>query len=297
MPKKVLCTGLGYIGFQVCKEFLGKDYQVTVIDNQIFPDRIKWCQKYGIKFYKRDLFELRDLLQDVEILIHTAGITLVPNRIEDDNPEINSQIHKVGTLGTREIIKNTNPKTKLIFLSTHVLYENLQGQNDDITESVEPCPLLAYSTSKFASENDLYCSNSDFVILRLGSVFGYNKAIRWKIVTNLFPLKAALGEKIKVMGAKVPKPVVGISDVAKVIKFLAESNYSREIFHILSEHKTIGEMAEICRKFAPNLEIEYSNEIMSQGYTLSNNKILNTGFKFTQSLEEEMLKMYSFWKT
>lgn len=295
MRKKVLITGLGYISFDLCSILNSQEYDITVIDNQYFPDRIAACARKGIKFIKRDIFDIEDLLKDAEIVVHSAGLTLVPQKISDESPQIRSEIHRVGTLATRDLIKNVNPKAKVIFLSSHVCYENLENVQD-VTEDIEPFPTLAYPKSKRDSEIDLFNSDLDFIVLRLGSVFGYNNAIRWRIVTNLFPLKAALGEKITVMGAKVVKPIAGVFDVANCIKFFFKSKLSREIYHICSEHKTVEELALICKKFAPNLEIEYSNqEVLNNGYTLSNQKILDTGFTFQQDIETEIGKMVKLW--
>ncbi|SRR3990167_1527462 len=290
MRKKILITGLGYISTELCKLYPSSDYEVTVIDNQIFPDRIFFCAQQGIKFIKRDIFDLKDLLQDVDTLIHTSGITLVPQRLEDENEEISEAIYNIGTLGTREIIKNINPKAKLVFLSSHVLYEgNINLTN--INEEVEPKPILSYPKSKYQSELDLYNSDLDFVVLRLGSVYGYNQAIRYRIVTNLFPLKTALGEKITVTGSNVLKPIVGVSDVAECIKFLGESNYSGETYHVISDHRTVKELAEICKEFVPNINIDYSNDKLGSSYSLDNGKVLSTGFKFKQNIRTEIFDM------
>lgn len=295
MRKKVLITGLGYISFDLCSILNPQEYNVTVIDNKYFPDRIAACAQQGIKFIKRDLFDIKDLVQDVDIVVHTAGLTLIPQRIQDETEQIRNEIHRVGTLATRELIKNVNPKAKVLFLSSHVCHENLENVQN-VTEDIEPFPTLAYPKSKRDSEIDLFNSDLDFIILRLGSVFGYNDAIRWRIVTNLFPLKAALGENITVMGAKVVKPIVSVLDVANCIKFFIESNYSRQIYNCVSDHRTIEELALICKKFVPNLEIEYSNqEVLNNGYTLSNAKILETGFTFQQNIETEIGRMIKIW--
>lgn len=297
MKKKVLITGLGYIGYEICHLLSTSIYDITVIDNQFYPDRVAWIVTKGIKFYQRDLFDLEDLLQDVDILIHTAGITSVPQTEKDSNPIIDEAIKKTGTLATRQIIGQINKKCKIIFLSTHVVFEGLTEQKFDLSEKYSVWPKLAYSTSKIASELDLFDNDKDFIILRLGSVFGYNDAIRWKIVANLFSKMAALDQKITAFGLCSIKPLVGISDCARAIIWLMESDYNRQIFNIVSENRTVNDIVDICEKYVPKLDIERKkDEIPSLGYSLSNKKILSTGFQFKQTLEEEIHTMIDTWK-
>ena len=87
MKKNILITGLGYIGYSLCKELVkNPNYKLTVIDNQFYPSRVKWCFENGISFFHRDLFNLKDLLGNINILINTAGITSVPQTKEQSSP-------------------------------------------------------------------------------------------------------------------------------------------------------------------------------------------------------------------
>jgi hypothetical protein len=56
----------------------------------------------------------------------------------------------------------------------------------------------------------------------------------------------------------------------------------------------------LCKKFNPELKIiETEDEVPNKGYTLSNKKLLDTGFEFINNLEkclEEMILKWSFKK-
>ena len=57
----------------------------------------------------------------------------------------------------------------------------------DIKEDEKTLPLLAYGKSKDYNEKQLQASGKNFVILRLGSVYGYSTdTTRIDIMTNLF---------------------------------------------------------------------------------------------------------------
>ena len=76
---------------------------------------------------------------------------------------------------------------KLIFPSTHVVYEGIKEIKTDIKENENLNPVLSYSTSKAINEDQLKKSGKNFIILRLGSVYGYSTdSMRIDIMPNLF---------------------------------------------------------------------------------------------------------------
>lgn len=298
--KNILITGvLGYIARAVCDVYSNSENQIVGIDNRFIPDKVARLTKiHKIKYYNRNLFNIKDLLKDADVVIHTAGITSVPSVKSQSTPEGDAEIIKVGVDGTREIIQHTKDDAKIIFLSTHVIFESLKEQVFDIDENFPPCPNLAYASGKWQSEQDLINSSKSFVTLRLSSVYGYNDSIRWQILPNLFSKMASQNDKIKVFGnGENIKPLVGIEDVARCIKFMVDSNYNRETFNVVNEHKTVKEVAKICQKYNNNLNIDFTvDEIPNLGYTVSSKKLLTTRFQFKQNVEDEMGKMINLWK-
>lgn len=296
--QKILITGvLGYIATGFLNNISIENYEITGIDNRFIPDKVAWLVNKGIKYYNRDLFNIKDLLKNVDFVIHTAGITAVPTVKSKSTPEIDKEIFKVGREGTLYIIENCNESCKIIFLSTHVIFESLK-ESILVTEKNEPCPNLAYSSSKYQSELDLFKSDKNFIILRLASVYGYNNSIRWKILPNLFSKKASQNEIIQVFGnGNNVKPLIGINDISRFIEFILKSNYNKEIFNVVKEHKTVREIAEICKFYKKDLKIEFTDdEIPNLGYKLCNKKILDTCFCFNNNIENEIKKMINIWE-
>ena len=76
------------------------------------------------------------------------------------------------------------------------------------------------------------------------------------------------------------------------MKFMEENeNIKRETFNLVKETVTVKEVAEICKKHNPKVTIKTTNdEIPNLGYTLSNKKLLGTGFKFLYNLNESISK-------
>ena len=79
-------------------------------------------------------------------------------------------------------------KCKIIMPSTHVVYEgSIEKVKNDIKEDEKTSPVLSYGTSKDINEKQLKASEKNYVILRLGSVYGYSTdTARIDIMANFF---------------------------------------------------------------------------------------------------------------
>jgi nucleoside-diphosphate-sugar epimerase/2-polyprenyl-3-methyl-5-hydroxy-6-metoxy-1,4-benzoquinol methylase len=301
--KIVITGGLGYIGTELCKIYSGESRfkQITVLDSRFISERVKQIREWGIDFIQADILNkdiLKKTLHDADIVFHLAGITDVAYTKNDENPEKDRLITEVGIFGTRNIIDSISENCKIIFPSTHVVYEGLKETQLDIQEDIAPCPVLTYSTGKVSSEQDLFNSNKNFIIMRLASVYGYsNDSMRIGIMPNLFSKIASQDGTIKLFsGGNQHKSMVSVIDVARAMKFLAESKYNKEIFHISKESMTVKDVAQLCKKINPKVDIiETKDEVPNLGYTISNKKLLDTGFKFLYDLESSIEEMISNW--
>ena len=304
--KKIVITGaLGYIGMELCKIYSGESWhnEVVAIDKRFFSERVNQLTKWNIKFFQGDILDknfLKDHISDCDIIHHLAGITNVAYVKSDKNPKRDEEIIDVAIKGTKNIINLTSEKVKIIFPSTHVVFDGLKKSKKLITEDYKKTPLLPYSSSKSKNEEDLIQSNKNFIILRLGSVYGHtNDSTRIKIVPNLFSKMAAENKTIKLFGGGVQlKSLVSIIDVARCFKFMEEKNeHQKQIYNLRNENITVEGIAKICKKYNKNLKIlKTKDEIPNPGYTLSNNKIKKTGFKFLYNLETSISEMIDLWK-
>ena len=92
----------------------------------------------------------------------------------------------------------------------------------NITEDEDPKPVLAYSKSKCQNELDIKNKSNNFIILRLGSVYGYSSdTMRLGIMPNLFSKIASQNGQIKLFaGGKQFKSLVSLIDVVRCFKFM-----------------------------------------------------------------------------
>ena len=142
-------------------------------------------------------------------------------------------------------------------------------------------------------------SGKNFVILRLGSVYGYSTdTMRMDIMPNLFSKIASQNGTIKMFaGGRQIKSLVPLIDVARCFKFMEEKNeINSEIFNLTKDTITVKGVAEICKKYNPKINLKETNdEIPNLGFSLSNKKLLNTGFEFLYNLDQNIKEMIEKW--
>jgi nucleoside-diphosphate-sugar epimerase/SAM-dependent methyltransferase/quercetin dioxygenase-like cupin family protein len=303
MKKIVITGGIGYIGTELCKIYSGEARykEIVVMDSRFVSERVTQITDWGMKFIHGSILNeklMEDVLKDADLVYHLAGVTDVAYTKTQSNVEKDKEIREYGINGTRNVIKYVPKHCRILFPSTHVVYEGLSETKFDIEESFETSPVLTYSTGKVQSEIDLQNSDLNYVIVRLGSVYGYSTdTMRINIMPNLFSKIASQNGTISLFSGGVQyKSLVNLIDVVRAMKFLGESEISRETFHLTNENMTIKEVANLCKKFNPNVNIiETSDEIPNLGYTLSNKKLLSTGFKFLYNIESSIKEMIEKW--
>jgi len=303
MKKIVITGGLGYIGTEVCKLYSGETWykNIIVVDNRFISERVKQLRDWGFNFRQGDTLDkefMCDVLKDADLVYHFAGITDVAYTKAEENGQ-SERITEVGINGSRIVLDCIPDNCKIMFPSTHVVYEGFKEAKYDVEENEPTCAELTYATGKVQTEVDLNNSDKNYIILRLASVYGYSTdTMRMGIMPNLFSRIASQDGTIKLFSGGVQlKSLVPLIDVARCFKFMAErDDISRETFHLSKDNMTVKDVAELCKEINPNLTlIETEDEIPNLGYTISNKKLLDTGFEFRYNLKECLTEMIGNW--
>ena len=305
MKKQILITGgLGYIGTELCKLYSGISWnnQITVIDNRFISERVNQIRNWNMEFVHGDILDkelINKYCKNTDVVHHLAGITDVPRTKSESNDERDRLIKSVAEQGTQNILDAISSKCKIIFPSTHVVYEGIEEVKNNISEDEDLKPVLSYASSKATNEKQLKNSGKNYVILRLGSVYGFSTdTSRIDIMPNLFSNIASQDGTIKLFaGGRQIKSLVPLVDVARCFKDMEERNdISSETFNLTKDTISVKEVAEICKKYNPKVVLKETNdEVPNLGFSLSNKKILSTGFKFLYSLDESIKDMVSKW--
>ncbi len=304
MKKIVIVGALGYLGTELCKIYSGESWKnkITAIDSRFISERISQLKDWGIEFIQGHILDkdfLKKHLYDADVVHHLAGITDVAYVKSEENSKLFNEITSIGVEGTKNVLNAISKNCKIIFPSTHVVFEGLSTVKKNIKENEPTLPILTYAKSKVQNEIDIKNSNKNYVILRLGSVYGYSlDTMRINIMPNLFSKIASQNGTIKLYaGGKQLKSLVNLIDVVRCMKFVEEnSKLKNEIFHLVNEQTSVKQVAEICKKINPKLNLEITDdEIPNKGYTLSNQKLLRTGFKFLYNIEDSIKQMIGQW--
>ena len=304
MKKIVITGGLGYIGTELCKIYSGYSWndKITVIDNRFISERVNQIRNWNMDFVQGDILDkelIKKHCSDADIIHHLAGITDVPRVKSESNTEDDKKIIEVAEEGTQNILDVMKDDCKIIMPSTHVVYEGLETVKNDILENEETAPVLSYGKSKDYNEKQLKESGKNYIILRLGSVYGYSTdTARIDIMANYFSKVASQNGTLKLFaGGRQIKSLVPLIDVARCFKFMEERNdLKSDIFNLTKDTISVKGVAEICKKINPKITLKETNdEVPNMGFSLSNQKILKTGFKFLYSLEESIKEMILKW--
>ena len=305
MKKKIIITGgLGYIGTELCKLYSGVSWhhEIIVIDNRFISERVNQTRNWNMEFIQGDILD-KDLVQkyceNADVVHHLAGVTDVPRTQSEASKAQDEKIIEVGERGTQNILESISDKCKIIFPSTHVVYEGINEVKTNIMEDEQLKPVLSYSSSKAINENQLKRSGKNYVILRLGSVYGYSTdSMRIDIMPNLFSKIASQNGTLKLFaGGRQIKSLVPLIDVARCFKFMEEkNNISSETFNLTKDTLSVKEVAEVCKKYNPKIILKETNdEVPNLGFSLSNKKLLGTGFNFLYNLDQNIKEMIQKW--
>ena len=298
MSKQIIITGgLGYIGTELCKIYSGYSWndKITIIDNRFISERVNQLRNWNIEFIHGDILDkelVKKYISNADIVHHLAGITSVPRTKKESDEKSDAKIRETADLGTKNILEFLPRNSKIIFPSTHVVYEGIGSVEKDIVEDEKPKPILTYASSKYLNEKQLKESGKNYVILRLGSVYGYSTdTARIDIMPNFFSKMASQDGVLRLFaGGRQVKSLVPLIDVARCFKFMEErEDISYDLFNLTKDTVTVKEVAEICKKHNPKITLRETNdEIPNLGFSLSNKKLLKTGFKFLYALDESI---------
>jgi nucleoside-diphosphate-sugar epimerase/quercetin dioxygenase-like cupin family protein len=305
MKKIVILGALGYLGTELSRIYSGESWKnkIIAIDSRFISERINQLKNWNIEFFQGHILDTDFLdkhLKDADVVHHLAGVTDVAYVKTEANSELDERIRSIGIEGTNNIINSISKKCKLIFPSTHVVFEGLKKAKRNIKEGEKTKPILMYAKSKNQNEIDIKKNHENHVILRLGSVYGYSlDTMRINIMPNLFSKITSQDGVIKLFsGGKQLKSLISIMDVVRCMKFVEDNTeIKNETFHLVNEQTTVKKVAELCKKINPKIKLIITKDATPNlGYTLSNKKLLKTGFKFLYNLENSLKEMVKNWK-
>ena len=132
-------------------------HKITVIDNRFISERVNQLKNWNMRFINGDILDknfVRKYFSDADVVHHLAGITDVPRTKNESTKIKDDKIISVGVEGTKNILDAISNKCKIIFQSTHVVFEGLK-EVKNIKEDETTIPILSYASSKATNEKQL----------------------------------------------------------------------------------------------------------------------------------------------
>jgi nucleoside-diphosphate-sugar epimerase len=285
MSKVLIVGGAGYVGGYLVDECLKSNHEVKVIDKLLYED----IYLKNVEFIYGDIcdYDLIDKhLRWAECVIWLAAFVGDPACAL--NPALTMQVNV-------EAVKNMvrNFKGRIIFPSTCSVYG---AQDGILTEESKLKPLSIYAESKILAENFIIENSSDFLIFRLGTLFGLGdnfSRLRTDLVLNVLTIRAQLEKKMVVFGGEQFRPLLHVRDfTTAALPEIVSRNTG--VYNLMSENLTIVELANRIKKiiFDSEIEISESNFQDSRNYRVSGKKakdILN--FIPSQSIESGIIQI------
>ena len=259
----LITGGAGYIG-SILVNLAPENWNITVLDNCIMGNTQTNFQR-EVNFVKEDIRNaiiVEDLIKKSDVVIHLAGI--VGEASFQKNPKASWEINQVATEKIVDFIKKYNKK--LIFMSTCSVYG---FQTEICTEETTPNPVDDYSRSKLKSEQYIQENLQNYIIFRLGTVFGWSPRMRFDIIINRIIEKMLWNEPIEIFGGKQWRPFIHAKDAGKALIFAAEKPIKNEIINIVGENH---QLIDVAKQITSNLKI-ISQKEDNRSYHVNNEKI------------------------
>jgi nucleoside-diphosphate-sugar epimerase len=268
---RVLVTGgAGYIGNYIVEELLENGHDVRVLDSMLWDDAALEPLKddENLEIREGDIRHIDDLsyaLEDRNAVIHMAGI------VGDPACSVNEQAtQSVNVEATKSLVEvcKLHDIERLIFASTCSVY----GASElmELNEGSYLNPLSLYAESKIDSEeiilhetHDMFSDNTvTATILRLGTIFGWSRRMRFDLVVNLLTAKAVLENDIPVYGGEQYRPLVHVHDAARAFVEVLEApeeSVDHQIFNVGDNdlNYQIQEVGRIVEDNVPGAEVRF----------------------------------------
>lgn len=262
--KNVLITGgAGYIG-SVLVDLAPENWKITVLDNCIMGNTHSNFKKKVI-FVKKDIRNVsivEELIKKSDVIIHLAGI--VGEASFQKNLNASWEINQKATEKIVDLAKKYDKK--LIFMSTCSVY----GFNTGIcTEETKPNPVDEYSRSKISSEQYIQKNLQNYIIFRLGTVYGWSPRMRFDIIINRIIEKMLWDEPIEIFGGTQWRPFIHVKDAGNALILAAEKPIKNEIMNIVGENY---QLLDVAKQITNNLQI-ISQKEDNRSYHVNNMKI------------------------
>lgn len=314
--KKILITGgAGFVGHHCVEHFLkNTGWNVVVLDSLNYAGNLnritdsEYFDAKRVRFIWHDLCSpisktTRDMIGDLDYMIHFAAESHVDKSLEDSIPFVKSNV--LGTANLMEYLKNFQPHCRTVVFSTDEVFgpapQGVYYKEDDRFKPSNP-----YSAAKAGEEMIAYSFAHAFglpvFVIRSMNIIGERqhpekflpKTIRSIIDNKKITLHGLNGADLS------SRCWIHARNVADGIVFLLDRGQSGEFYHIVGEERSVLEIANwvsqaVQGKNLDESRIEWLDYHKARPghdkrYALSGQKMAAMGWAPPVNLEESVKK-------
>ncbi len=301
--------GAGYIGSMLCRELLERGVTVRVLDSLLFGeagvsdliDHDRFSLKRGDM---RSIGTLVDSIRGVDAVVHLGGIVGDPACEIDPQKTLEYNYHAAVLAAS---VCRYHQINRFVFASTCSVYGKSATPDQPLTETDSLNPVSLYAQTKIDVESalkELADDNFSPTICRLATVYGRSPRMRFDLVGNVLPAKAATEGTIPVFGGEQFRPNVHVADVARAFGTILEApidDVSGEVFNVGSDNQNyrILELAEQVSTAFPGATIDrQQSNTDERSYCVDFEKIRTTlGFEPAWTIDRHCQELQAAFDT
>ena len=292
---------LGHIGSRLIRNLtvpdLGRVYLVDNFLTQRYASLFDLPGGIDFVFKEMDILseEMKSVIADSDVLVHLAAVTNAEKSFEK-NEDV-EEINKNGLQYVAGLCADSG--CSLIFPSSTSVYGTQDELMDEDCPEEDLKPQSPYADSKIYGERVLaklsVQKDLKYVILRLGTIFGYSIGMRFHTAVNKFIWQASLGQPITVWKTALnqKRPYCGLRDCVNAINFFsAKRLFDCQVYNIVTSNFTVKNITDLIRKYIPDIQISFvDSPIMNQlSYEVSCEKSQALGLIYNDNIEESVQK-------
>jgi UDP-glucose 4-epimerase len=272
---RVLVTGgAGFIGSHTVDRFLAEGFEVVVLDD-LRSGRLENVSQHagerGFRFVRGDVRDsglVRELVSDVDCVVHLAALISVPESIKD--PVLTNDVNVNGTLNLLKACVDFGVK-RFVYASSCAVYGNAESL--PIKEDCPARPESPYGVSKLVAENYVRTYHEDFgletVCLRYFNVYGSRQVYSdYSGVITQFMSRLAKNLPLVIFGdGEQTRDFVHVQDVAEAnMLALKNGGIAGETFNIgTGEATTINQLASVLLEITDKTYLEITRSKPREG--------------------------------
>ena len=299
----VLATGgVGYLGSRLIREipdhpaFSGEE--IRVLDNLRQPrfhtlwDLPSYASYDFVEGDIRDEEIVREAMTDVDTVFHLAAVTNAPETF--DIPEKTWEVNYEGALTVFEAARDAGVD-EFINAVTCSVYGRTE---EEIDETFDCDPESPYGEAKLEAEQEMferYDGKMGLTGLRLGTVYGWTRGMRFDTVVDKFAYLAATDQPLTVYeGAEDQKrPYLHVQDSVRSMLFAADNLGDGEAYNVVGQNARLQDVIDAIVHHFPDVEIGYveAEQLNQLSYIVSDRKIREEGFETCYTLDQGVAEL------